>query len=162
MGLRCCPTPPEWRGTALLCLCGCFVPVQVGCGTIWWAMWWGMAIPFSLWPADLGSVWIALSRWMEFKIPAMSLWVLCIIFPWIRVRVSFIKVILLSYDFHCHFSFNLWIFVVPGDPYPLETHISPAPTPAPSYSLNNFSGGYEELCFDISHSDNMYLLLAYF
>ncbi|XP_023524889.1 lysM domain receptor-like kinase 3 [Cucurbita pepo subsp. pepo] len=32
---------------------------------------------------------------------------------------------------------------VPGDPYPLETHISPAPTPAPSYSLNNFSDNAE-------------------
>lgn len=28
---------------------------------------------------------------------------------------------------------------VPGDPYPLETDISPAPTPAPSYTQNNFS-----------------------
>lgn len=36
-------------------------------------------------------------------------------------------------------------FVVPGDPYPLKTDISPAPTPAPSYTLSNFSGGYQYL-----------------
>ena len=36
-------------------------------------------------------------------------------------------------------------FVVPGDPYPLETDISAAPAPAPSFTLNNFTGGYEQL-----------------
>ncbi|KGN58031.1 lysM domain receptor-like kinase 3 [Cucumis sativus] len=32
---------------------------------------------------------------------------------------------------------------VPGDPYPLETNIFPAPTPAPSYTPNNFSDNAE-------------------